>query len=75
MKLFDSHCHIDSAEYDDDRNAVLQRARGRRRCLHDRRNQCGKRFKAVSLADSSDMLYASVGIHPHDASNCTDTGA
>ncbi len=73
MKLFDSHCHIDGAEYDDDRDAVLQRAReaGVVACMIAGIN-AESAFKAVSLADSTEMLYASVGIHPHDAANCTD---
>lgn len=73
MKLFDSHCHIDGAEYDDDREDVLQRAReaGVAACMIAGIN-AESAFKAVSLADSCDMIYASVGIHPHDAAHCTD---
>lgn len=73
LSIFDSHCHLDDRSYDKDRRQVLNRAQqsGVKRVmvvgvdLHSSR-------KAVQLAESFDGCYASVGIHPHDAKDCSD---
>ncbi|MGI8959830.1 MAG: TatD family hydrolase [Bryobacteraceae bacterium] len=70
MHLVDSHCHLDDAQFNDDRHAVLERAR-----------QAGIRYMlaigtgdgppdlqaAVRLADSYPFIYATAGVHPNDA--------
>ena len=73
MKLFDSHCHLDDRAYDNDIQEVVKRM-----------NTAGvaaamiigttlpRSIKAVSLAESFPGLYASVGIHPHDAKSCNE---
>jgi TatD DNase family protein len=74
MRLFESHCHLDDRSYDKDREAVINRARktGVSKIMivgiTDQRSK-----KAVSIAESQDGLYASVGIHPHDAKSCSET--
>lgn len=74
MKLFDSHCHLDDRSYDEDRDAVINRAKtaGISKMMivgiTEQRAQ-----KAVSIAESQDGLYASIGIHPHDAKSCSET--
>ena len=69
--LVDSHCHIDGEAFDADRDAVVQRAReaGVRAMLtvgtgdpHSKEIQ-----RAVEVAEKYDGVYASVGVHPHDA--------
>ena len=68
MQLFDSHCHLDDRSYEKDREIVINRARsaGVTRMMTvgitEARSQ-----KAVSIAELQDGLYASIGIHPHDA--------
>jgi TatD DNase family protein len=71
MKFIDSHCHIDGEAFDDDRDEVVQRARdaGVKAMLvvgtgnpHD-----GEIAKAVQTAESYENVFASVGVHPHDA--------
>ena len=74
MILFDSHCHLDDKIYDKDIDAVLKRM-----------NEAGvvgamivgttqnRSIKAVTMAESISGLYASVGIHPHDAKDCSET--
>lgn len=68
MHLIDSHAHLDLPEFDSDRDAVLERARasdvktiitigiGRRECR-----------EALRLAERIPFVYATVGIHPHNA--------
>lgn len=67
----DSHAHIDGEEYDEDRDAVIERARaaGLRAILNvgtgDPRSDAFER--AVTVARKYPDVYAAVGIHPHDA--------
>ena len=73
MKLFDSHCHLDDKVFRKDLDAVIQRAgeagveamliAGVTRKSADR---------AVALAETRPGVYASVGVHPHDARECSE---
>lgn len=69
--LIDSHCHIDGEHFDADRGEVVQRAidAGVTAMLNvgtgdPRTNDL--RW-AVDVAESYPNVYASVGVHPHDA--------
>ncbi len=70
--LTDSHCHLDSTDFDADRADVLQRARaaGVTRIVIPGTDIASSR-KAVTLAAEDSMLYAAVGIHPGEAQNVT----
>ena len=63
--LTDTHCHLDINQFDPDRDAVLERAAqvGVVRILIPGINLDSSRA-AVKLAESKEMLYAAVGIHP-----------
>src|SRR5512142_1657633 len=69
--LVDSHCHIDGHQFDGDRDDVVQRAKdaGVELMLNvgtgDPHSDDFRR--AVAVAESYDSVYASVGVHPHDA--------
>jgi TatD DNase family protein len=69
--FIDSHAHIDGAEYDADRDEVIQRARdaGVRAVLTVGTGDphSGSLERAVDLAEKYDDIYAAVGTHPHDA--------
>ncbi len=71
MILIDSHCHIDSSQFDEDRDAVVQRARdsgvGVMLCVGTGDPHKGEVAKAVEVAERFDGVFASVGVHPHDA--------
>lgn len=71
MFLVDSHCHIDGEQFDGDRDEVVQRAKdaGVKMMLtvgtgnpHD-----GEIERAVKVAEKYENVFASVGVHPHDA--------
>ncbi len=66
--LIDSHCHLDSEEFDADRAEVLARARAARvsRILIPGVNLASSR-QAVTLAAGEEAIYAAVGIHPNEA--------
>ncbi len=71
MKLIDSHCHLDSEQFNQDRDAVLERAlaAGVERMLTIGSGDGPPDVAvAVRLAERYPMLYASIGVHPHDAS-------
>ena len=74
MRLFDSHCHLDDKSYQHDREAVWQRAReaGVERLLVVGINPRTAR-QAIALAEAHAGVYAAVGIHPHDAAQCSET--
>ena len=69
--LIDSHCHIDGEAFDADRDEVVWRARdaGVVAMLNvGTGDPSSDDFrKAVAVAEKYGNVYASVGIHPHDA--------
>ena len=73
MRLFDSHCHLDDKSYQPDRETVLIRAReaGVMRFMVLGINPQTAR-KAIQLAETHPDVFASVGIHPHDAAHCSE---
>ena len=74
MRLFDSHCHLDDASYDRDRAAVLGRARAAGvAAMMVVGIDIPRSRKALSLAEAHSGIFAAVGVHPHDASQCSET--
>ena len=74
MDLIDSHAHIDSADFDADRQAMLERARlaGVGTILAIGSGpEIEKLGSAVPYAEKYDWVYAASGIHPHEARHAT----
>ncbi len=73
IRLFDSHCHLDDKTYNKDLDTVLSRAHqaGVQACMVVGITPASSR-KAVEIAGQHDGVYASVGIHPHDASRADE---
>ncbi|MBW2219192.1 MAG: TatD family hydrolase [Deltaproteobacteria bacterium] len=73
MKLFDSHCHLDDKSFCRDIDVVINRAKD---AGVDAVMIVGitekSSSKAVELAETRPGIYASVGIHPHDASSFSE---
>jgi TatD DNase family protein len=70
VSLIDSHCHLDSAEFDEDREAVIERALAagvEYMMAIGTGNGPPDLEAALRLADSHPAFYATVGVHPHDA--------
>lgn len=71
MIFVDSHCHIDGEQFDGDRDEVVRRAEdaGVKMMLTvgtgDPHN--GEIERAVKVAENYENVFASVGVHPHDA--------
>ena len=71
--FIDSHAHIQLSQFNRDRDAVLKRAHDAA-ISHilvigfDLETSLG----AVELAENYEQVYATVGMHPHDAKDLTD---
>src|SRR5579863_10245924 len=73
--LVDSHAHLDGPRFDSDREQVISRA-------HDAGianilaigtgDGPGTLDCAVKIAEQHESIYATVGIHPHEATLATD---
>jgi TatD DNase family protein len=73
--MIDSHCHLDFAEYANDRGQVLARARGAGItafvCIGSGKDTVSAR-EAVSLAAAEPDIWAAVGVHPHDVARMSE---
>jgi TatD DNase family protein len=68
--VIDSHCHLDSADFDQDRDAVIDRAlaAGVDHMMAIGTGNGPPDLEAgIRLAEKHAAFYATVGIHPHDA--------
>lgn len=68
--LVDSHAHIQGKEYADERAAVIQRAREagvEKIIVVGGAGELSSNMEAVALAELFPNIYATVGMHPHDA--------
>src|ERR1700722_4573469 len=75
MPLVDTHCHLDNEQFDPDREAVIERARaaGVEHMMAIGTGDGPPDLEAaIRLADSHPFIYATIGIHPHDASKASD---
>jgi TatD DNase family protein len=74
MTLVDSHCHLDDAQFDSDREDVITRARaaGIETLVAVGTGSGPPDLEAgIRLADAHPSMYATVGVHPHDAAKAT----
>lgn len=75
MSLIDSHCHLDGPKFDEDREAAIERAleAGVTTLLAIGTGKGPPDLEAgIQLADRYPHIYATVGVHPHDAAKATD---
>jgi TatD DNase family protein len=75
VTLVDSHCHLDDSKFDGDREATIERAlaAGVTRLLAIGTADGPPDLEvAIRLAERYPFIYATVGVHPHDASKATE---
>jgi len=75
VRLVDSHCHLDDAQFDADREETIERAlaAGVSRMLAIGTGKGPPDLEAaIRLAERYPFIYATVGVHPHDASKATE---
>lgn len=73
--FIDSHCHLDGPRFDSDREQVIARAReaGITNILAiGTGDGPGTLDCAIKIAEQHDSIYATIGIHPHEAKLATD---
>ena len=68
MRIFDTHCHLDDAKFDEDREEAY------RRMIEAEVKSCvcvgsdlNSSRRCISLAESHPGVYAAAGVHPHEA--------
>jgi TatD DNase family protein len=74
MRLVDSHAHIDFPQFADDREAMFDRARaaGVEMLLAIGTGPGPEKLAAaIPFAEQHDWIYASIGVHPHEAKDVT----
>jgi len=72
--LIDSHCHLDSDQFDADREAVIGRAlaAGVSQMVAIGSGDGPPDLEAgIRLAGRHEFFYATIGVHPHDAAKTT----
>lgn len=71
--LFDTHCHLDDARFDADREAILDdmQARGITPCVVVGADMPSS-HACRDLAKTRPWLYFAAAVHPHDAKDYTD---
>jgi TatD DNase family protein len=74
MELIDSHAHIDFPQFAEDRDAMLERARaaGVQTILAIGTGPGPEKMDAaIPYAEQHDWIYATIGVHPHEAKQVT----
>ena len=73
MRLFDSHCHLEDPEFENDLPGILNRmACNAVQQIMIVGIDAARSRRAVALAESLAGAWAAVGVHPHDAAGCSE---
>jgi TatD DNase family protein len=71
VSLVDSHCHLDDEKFDPDRDLVIERALAAGVELMMAIGTGGELDVAIRQAERYPFIFATIGVHPHDASKAT----
>ena len=72
MKLVDTHCHIDSERYDEDRENILKEMEENLEFAVNIGYDLESSQRSIELAEKHDFIYAVVGVHPTDINGYDD---
>jgi TatD DNase family protein len=73
VTLIDTHTHLHEAEFTGDVDAVIDRARAAGvEAILTLGTDVASSERAVALAERFDVVWAAVGVHPHDAHSFND---
>ena len=71
--FFDTHAHYDDSRFDEDRNELLLSLKQHNvSYVVNVGADIKSSQNSINLANKFDFVYASVGIHPHDAINAKE---
>jgi TatD DNase family protein len=71
VSLVDSHCHLDDEKFDPDRAQVIERALAAGVEMMMAIGTGGDLDVAIQQAERYPFIYATIGVHPHDAAKAT----
>ena len=71
VSLVDSHCHLDDEKFDPDRAQVIERALAAGVEMMLAIGTGGALDVAIRQAERYPFIYATIGVHPHDAAKAT----
>jgi TatD DNase family protein len=71
VSLVDSHCHLDDEKFDPDRAQVIERALAAGVEIMMAIGTGGELDVAIRQAERYPFIYATIGVHPHDAAKAT----
>ena len=73
MRLFDSHCHIDDPCYEKDLELIFERMEAAEvQAVMIAGVTLNTLKRAIAIAEKKENVYVSAGVHPHDASTCSE---
>ena len=76
MKIIDSHAHLEMSQFDEDRAAMLERARAAGvdalLAIGSGTSPAERIDSAIPFAEQHDWIYATIGVHPYDAKAATE---
>lgn len=76
MHIIDSHAHLEMAEFDEDRAAMLERARAAGvealLAIGSGTSPAERIDAAIPFAEAHNWIYATIGVHPYDAKAATE---
>ena len=68
--LFDTHAHLNDAQYNDDLDEVISRAKANQvGYILTASSDIASSVENITLTQKYSIFYAAVGIHPHNAAN------
>ncbi len=71
--FIDSHAHLTSEQFTNDRDDVIKRAlEAKVHCIINPATDLDDSKRAIALAERHEGVYACVGFHPHDAKKADD---
>ena len=70
--LFDTHSHLNDKRFEDDREVVLERMDAYKMLTVCVGADMESSRESIVFANAHERIYASVGVHPHDAKDFTE---